>query len=223
MKQKQSVMKTGFNYSSKKKTKCSFKKKVSPFFNIAQQLELLAVRSGWFSSLYAGLFYEDMLNQEFAMADLHAGASVLHIGCGAYPYTALYLAKKGCYVDACDCNEEAVDKAQALIEKEGYSSSIKLLAKNGLHLDCANYDAIWLSLNICPKEKLIFQALKTMSPAGKLIYRNNPQWLEKALFKASQVHLKHDRSLQIKKIVSNLGAESILIRNEPYSESRCWI
>ncbi len=191
--------------------KPGFKKQVAPFFSIAQRLEALAVRSGRVSSLYANLFYTDMLDKEFALTNLKEGASVLHIGCGSYPCTALYLAQKGCRVDACDCNIEAVDKAQALVAKEGYSSKIMLFPKNGKCIDCSTYDAVWISLNVCPKEDIIFQALKRIKPGGKLIYRNNPLWLEKALFKSSQVNVEGKYPFNAKKAVSRLGAESVVI------------
>ncbi len=203
------------------KRKPGFKKRVSPFFNIAQHLESLAVCSHRVSSLYANIFYTDMLDKEFTLANLIERASVLHIGCGSCPCTALYLAQKGYRVDACDCSVEAVNKARALVEEEGYSSKITIFSRNGKCIDCSTYDAVWISLNVCPKEDIIFQALNKIKPGAKLIYRNNPRWLEKALFKSSQVNVKEKYPFKVTKAVSRLGAESVVIENNHYSSGRC--
>ena len=215
-------MHTNINCTSDYKKKPGLKKQVAPFFNISQRLETLAVRSKRISSLYANLFYTDMLDKEFAMARLKEGASVLHIGCGSYPCTALYLAQKGCRVDACDCSIEAIDNAQNLVTKEGYSSKITLFSKNGKCIDCSTYDAVWISLNVCPKKDIIFQALNKIKPGAKLIYRNNPRWLEKALFKSSQVNVEEKYPFKVTKAVSRMGAESVVVENNHYRSGRCW-
>jgi len=212
---------TSMSYNPDFKKKPGLKKRVSPFFSISQHLESLAVRSSRLSSLYSNLFYTDMLDKEFALANLKEGASVLHIGCGSYPCTALYLVQKGCRVDACDCNIEAVDKARALVKKEGFSSIITLFSRNGKCLDCSSYDAVWISLNVCPKEDIISQALERVKPGGKLIYRNNPRWLEKALFKSSQVNVEDKYPFKVTKAVSKLGAESVVVENNHYRSGRC--
>ncbi len=211
------------NYNSGRKNIIKLKKMVSPFFNIAQRLEILAVRFSFISSLYSRLFYKDMLEKEFALADMQEGAAVLHIGCGAYPYTALYLAEKGCLVDACDCSSEAIENAQKLVEGKNCSAKINLFARNGKVIDCSSYDAVWVSLNIYPKRRVILQALKKLKPEGKLIYRNNPLWVEKIFFKRSQVDLEETCSLKIKKAISNLGAESVIVNNKNIEASRCCI
>ncbi len=212
---------TDISCNSDYKRKPGFKKRVSPFFNIAQYLESLAVRSHRVSSVYANLFYTDMLDKEFALANLKEGASVLHIGCGSYPCTALYLAQKGCRVDACDCCIEAIEKAQVMVEKEGYSSKITLFSRNGKCIDCSTYDAVWISLNVCPKEDIISQTLNRIKPGAKLIFRNNPIWLEKALFKSSQVNVEEKYPFKVKKAVSRLGAESVIVENNQYGSGRC--
>ena len=221
MKMKKLLTPTNIRMKPDNKKKPGLKKRVSPFFNIAQHLESLAVRSHRISSLYANLFYTDMLNKEFALANLKEETSVLHIGCGAYPCTALYLAQKGYRVDACDCSIEALEKAQALVEKEGYSSKITLLPKNGKCIDCSSYDAVWVSLNVCPKEDINFQALNRIKPGGKLIYRNNPLWLEKALFRSSQVNVEEKYPFKVTKAVSRLGAVSVVVENNHYRSGRC--
>jgi len=221
MKQEKPFAKADTNYNLEYPKSFGLKEQAPPFFNIAQHLESLAVRSSWVSSLYSYLFYEDLLEKELALADLEKAASVLHIGCGACPYTALYLAQKGCRVDACDCCMDAVYKAQTVVAKQGYSSKITIFPRNGTSIDCSIYDAVWISLNTYPKKKVILQALKTMKPGGKLIYRNNPPWLEKALFRASQVDLEEKYPFKIKKAFSRLGAESVIVLNNRFRSGRC--
>ena len=185
---------------------------ISPFFDIAQQLESFAVRSLPFSALYGALFYKKMLNRELVLAGLRKEDSLLHIGCGSFPYTALYLAERGYQVEACDYNESAVDSACQLIKERGLSSKISVFHKNGLEVDCSLYDAIWLSLNIYPKGKILFHIMKTMKTESKLIFRN----LYKQANKTDNIFslLNTIGDYRISRVTSSFGTESVMVINK---------
>ncbi len=184
----------------------------TPFFSLSQTSERLAVRFPLLARLYFNLFYKSMLAKEEALAGLKPGACVLHIGSGAYPFTALYLAQKGYTVHACDCNIKAVEKSRKLVEKNGLADRVKILYENGCLIDSAKYDAVWVSLNICPKKRVLEQTWASLKSDSVLVYRNMPAWMER--FGRSNVVLKAPKECRVEKARSGLGAESLIMFKE---------
>ncbi len=181
----------------------------SPFFSLSQLFERLAVRFAAVARAYFNIFYKSMLEKEIALIGLKPGALILHIGGGAYPFTALYLARHGYRVDACDCNSAAVEISKNLVKKSGFEDLIAIVHENGCRVDCSGYDAVWVSLNICPKERVLEQSWESLEQGGLLVYRKLPAWL--ALFGKKDVNFNGDEKAGIKKALSGLGAESVVL------------
>lgn len=181
----------------------------SPFFSLAQLFERLAVRFTSVSRIYFNIFYKSMLAKEVALAGLKPGARVLHIGGGAYPFTAIYLARHGYRVDACDCNDTAVEISKNLVKKNGLEDLVTIVHENGCRIECSGYDAVWVSLNICPKERVLEQSWESLGQGALLVYRKFPAWL--ALFGKRDVDFSGNETAGIKKALSGLGAESVVI------------
>jgi uncharacterized protein (TIRG00374 family) len=190
----------------------------SPFFSVAQISERLAVRFAFVARIYFNLFYKNMLAREVALAGLKKGASILHIGGGAYPFTAIYLAQKGYRVHACDCSSSAAEIAKSLVNKHKLNDQVKVFIKNGCLVDSSNYDAVWVSLNICPKERVLEQAWASLKESGILVYRKLPAWL--ALLGRRDVSFTGDQWSTIKIARSGFGSESLSIEKvRSYVES----
>jgi|GEM_PF-1501426 len=190
----------------------------SPFFSLSQFSERLAVRFALFARLYFDLFYRKMLANEVDLAGLKPGASVLHIGGGAYPYTAIYLARKGYRVRACDCNSSAVEMARDLVQKNGLGDRITIFHRNGCTVDSSNYDAVWLSLNICPKERVLEQSWASLKEGGLLIYRKLPAWLVQ--FGRCEVDFSGGGEARVEKALTGLGAESLVLKKDSAARRR---
>lgn len=182
----------------------------SPFFSAAQLGEKVASRFAFFARLYFSLFYRTMLVREVGLADLKPGASILHIGGGAYPYTAVFLAREGYRVDACDCEGPAVETSRKIIAKKGLADKVNIYHENGCTIDCSGYDAVWVSLNICPKERVLEQSWSSLKKDGILVYRKLPAWLK--LFGKKDVVFNEGGVSVIRKARSRLGAESVVIK-----------
>ena len=186
------------------------KDKKSPFFNISQRLERVAVRTRFFSAIYFFLFYKSMLQRELENSGLKPGAKVLHIGSGPSPYTALFLGRKGFKVDAIDCDNCAVREASLVVRQNGMEDSIKVVCGDGCTFKQKKYDAVWVSLNVYPKGKVLRQALGCLKDGGVLVYRNLPRWLStlsKQTFKNSW-----PEGFQTSVTGRILGTESVLVR-----------
>ncbi len=182
----------------------------SPFFNISQKLERIAVRTKFFSAIYFYMFYKNMLQRELEISGLKSGATILHIGSGPSPYTALFLGRKGFKVEAIDCNNCAVREARQVVEKNGMQDNIKVVCSDGCTFKQKKYDAVWVSLNVYPKGKVLKQALNSLKDEGVLIYRNLPRWLS-VLFKQS-FNDSWPECFQTSVTGRILGTESVLVR-----------
>jgi len=170
-----------------------------------------------FGTLYNMLFYQNMISKEVQKAEITPGMRLLHIGSGALPLTALSLAKKGFEVHAVDNNPRAVDKAKHLVSKYGLESNIELSCKEGDIINCSNYKAVWISMHVHPKGKIIRQALGSLPPEGRLIYRNSRGWLTHFYPEFNTANLQN---LQKHRIPFALGKETIIIRKRKRSARR---
>jgi hypothetical protein len=180
------------------------------FFSLAQLAERVAFRFAIFARLYFNLFYRTMLDGELFLAGLKPGASVLHIGGGAYPYTALFLAQKRYRVYACDCDKTAVAISREIVAKNGLTDQISILHESGCTIDSSGYDAIWVSRTVRPKERIIEQSWASLKNGGIIVYRKLPAWLP--LFGKSEVVFNGHQMSMIRKARFGLGAESIVIK-----------
>ncbi len=144
---------------------------------VIKRLERLFSRNKSLFLLYGMLFYGKVLQKELAEKNLPQGARVLHIGCGALPYTAYYLARQGYSIDAVDSDQYAIAHAQHLIHSLGLESQIRLINQNGMHTSSKDYDAIWISLHVTDKTKVLKKAVKQACPGTWIIYREPRAWL----------------------------------------------
>ncbi len=190
----------------------SLPEKGMPFYTISQKMESIAVRFALLSKLYYRVVYKNMLEKEMEMVDLQPGASVLHVGSGAYPYTALYLAQKGFFVEAWDYNNAAVKKAGELIQKKNMADRIQVVRADGCQMNAHQHDAIWVSLNVSPKAKILERAFYSLKDGGLLIFRNLPAWMSINSYPGTTSiwsklgHLEKNYSL--------LGTESVVVRKK---------
>ncbi len=121
---------------------------------------------------YGRRFYSDLVGGELKHADLPSGSSVLHVGCGALPLTALRLARRGFSVTALDRDPRATAAAQRFLRRQPEAGSIQVKTGDGGSIDARPYDAVWVSLHVLPRERTLRHLLRSMRPGGRLVYRN---------------------------------------------------
>ncbi len=208
----------GCNNKIKQKKPVHSPKSVSPYFNISQKLENIANGFWPLANLYFHLIYKKKLEREMAMARLNPGASVLHIGCGPCPYTAIFLAENGLKVKAVDYNEEAVYKAKCLVKKKNLEDYVSITCKNGNTSNDTQYDAVWVSLNVSPKEKVLEKSFLSLNEGGVLIYRNVPRWLSSYFI--SVLPEKWSAANQTETCTSLFGSESVMVKKNALTETK---
>jgi len=193
----------------------------SPFFHLSSRLENLAFRFQFFSYLYFRLFYKNMLEQELSllkMSQLPPGSRVLHIGCGSCPYTALFLAARGYHVEAWDCHPGAVKKARKLVQKHHLEDRVQIVHREGSQLNnsACLYEAIWVSLNVSPLNKVLKQAQHNLKEGGVLIYRMLPGWISRLCASAENKnhHLPFPYLITSRRALKGWGGISVMVKKQ---------
>ena len=148
------------------------------FLHVLQAAEKVTSCSRSLSMIYDKLFYRKMVSGELTAAAIKPNSRVLHIGCGSLPLTAIFLAGKGLQVTGIDCEKEAVTRARCLLDKYGLQDKINLQMAAGQEIVFTNYEAVWISLNVFPKHRIVKKLLNQLPAGGKIIYRNPRGWMK---------------------------------------------
>ncbi len=128
---------------------------------------------------YGDFFYGKVLDRELGMIEIGPGARVLHIGMGALPYTACYLARRGFRVDAVDHDGRVLAPARHLVRASGVADQVTVIKQDGLQVDPAPYDAIWISLHVCRKQETLERLVRNAGPDCWIVYREPRGWLRR--------------------------------------------
>lgn len=182
--------------------------------------EHLGSRYSFFGKLYNTFFYRTMVTTEAEAAGLKPGMKVLHIGSGPLPMTAISLGRAGCSVTAVDSDSRAVKAGARLVKNTGMEKQVTVKQARGQDIDCSGYDAVWVSLHVFPKKKVLLQSFQSLKHGGALIYRNPGGWLKHLYprLEPEEVDSSH-RHLHFK-ICQPLGKATIIIKKHSLEENR---
>ena len=146
--------------------------KIKYFLDFVFRLtEIFLIKVTQFADLYTG-YYHHMIMDETAMTHITAETSVLHIGCGSIPNTAVTLAKEiGVFVTALDNDEVAVKKARMYIQQANLQDNITIELGDGMNYPLQDFDLIIISLGVEPIEKVLGNISVSAKPGTRVIYR----------------------------------------------------
>ena len=121
--------------------------------------------------LYA-LPYRQVIENEIRMGELGPDDIILNIGCGAIPFTAMYLATLAdADVYAVDIDPKAVEIAGKCVEKAGLSHKIKVLKQDGAEAFGRPFTACVVALQAAPKTRILDRIKQSAAPGAKFIFR----------------------------------------------------
>lgn len=143
---------------------------------ILKKLERLDRVSCRFGNLYRRLFYEDVVERELDLVDLDADTTVLQVGCGPLPMTAIALAERGYDVVAVDNDPDAVAAARRAVRNRQLDGEIDLLVSDGRTIDTGQFDVVWMAFHVCPKRKLVTETVSDLRAGQTLVYRRPRGW-----------------------------------------------
>jgi len=144
------------------------RKKANLFWHI---IDIVSSLSKFFGDMYKDRIGIHYIN-EAQMYNINEDQSILHIGSGAYPITALVLAKlfKGRIVTI-DKNPIVIKIAKRVIKKEHLSHRIEVLYGNGLTFDVSSFDVVIISSCSVPKEEILTHVFSHTNNHCKIIVR----------------------------------------------------
>ncbi len=122
-------------------------------------------------NLYSS-FYKEVLAREIALANISRNDTVLNIGCGAIPFTAIHLSRlTGARIWAVDRDRKAVEGASYCLSTLGLSQKVKVIEGDGSKHIPAGFTAAVVALQAEPKET-IYKNLFALGRSGtRLVFR----------------------------------------------------
>ncbi len=181
------------------------------FLKAVQTLEFFGAACPLLGGIYSRLFYKKLLQNELRMSEITPEMNVIHIGCGALPMTAMFLAEYGVRVTAVDMEDGILRQASRTVFRYGLCDRIKLIKNCGTLTDYSGFDAVWLSLHVRPMDFIVRRALKNMDKDAVIILRGGRGRLKR--FYRDFDHHRLDGSVKWKEVRQPLGKKSIMLKN----------
>ena len=110
--------------------------------------------------------------KEYETCGMYSGATILHIGCGAYPLTEIVLAECSTgQIVGIDKNLQTVQQAQEVIQKKRLENRITIQHGDGLNYPANGFDAIIVSSCSLPKVKILEHLFRIAKPQSTIVVR----------------------------------------------------
>jgi precorrin-6B methylase 2 len=163
-------MNDGSEYSTYKQQSLErISRKTSNFF--WDSIDFLSYKLEKFAQFYE-LSISHEYNKERELFDIKYDKKILHIGCGAYPITAITLARNnGVKVTAIDRNKKAVEKAKNIVHKKKLDKRITIIHVNGTKYPIERFDTIIISGCAIPRTAIFKHIFENAKSKSKIIIR----------------------------------------------------
>ncbi len=116
--------------------------------------------------------YKFILKKEIKLGQITEKDRVLNIGCGAMPFTAVYIARlTGAEVTAIDIDNNACQQARKCIDNLGLTDKIKIKKEDGVKYDPVGYTKIIIALQADPKKEIMENIYTNSDPLTHIIFR----------------------------------------------------
>ena len=116
--------------------------------------------------------YKYILKREIKLGQITENDRVLNIGCGAIPYSAVYISRMtGARVEAIDYDAHACIKARKYIKRLNLKSKITIKRGNGIEYDIDSFDVILVALQAEPKKEILDNLFEKAETGTRFIFR----------------------------------------------------
>jgi len=127
----------------------------------------------FFAKLYIK-FHESSVKKEIYMSNLSSSDKILHIGCGAIPYTSIILSREvNPKIIGIDCNPHVVDIANDYLKRYNLSNMIKIERGDGKTYDVSGFDSIILSYGVDGQDLILKNVIDSMKNGARIILRRS--------------------------------------------------
>jgi len=147
-----------------------FKKLLDQLYNI---YEIIFTNISFFSFLYLK-FHESSVKKEILMAGIKKSDKVLHIGCGAIPYTSIIINKEtSSSIVGIDNKDKIVNRASEYIKKNNFSDRIKIKSGEGNKYKASEFDIVIISYGVSDHDAVLKHILDSVKEGTKIILRKS--------------------------------------------------
>jgi len=136
-------------------------------------VDMLAYKLDKIAEIYDKRSVGNEYRKEYRAVGISENDKILHVGCGAYPITAITLAKiNGVHIVGIDKNPKAVELAKDVIHRKKLDKKIKIENGDGINYPVGKFNTIIISSCSTPKEKILEHILRNAKPKSKIIARD---------------------------------------------------
>ncbi len=154
--------------------------------------EMLAYHMPLFAAAYI-TFHEPSVKKELSLLQIEPTANVLHIGCGAIPYTSLIVTREtGARVTGIDNKTPVVTNAVHCLHRYHLSDKICITQGEGSTYDVSSFEVIIISHGIANQEQIVRHVLVSSKQGTRILIRTSTAKQNPLLMKLLQ-HLIVDR------------------------------
>ena len=123
--------------------------------------------------------YDKLISSEYIrenkMFDIEKSKSILHIGCGSYPLTAMTLSKlNGGKIVGIDKSYSAIKRANRVISDKNLKERVSVKLGNGSNFPLDDFDTIIVSSCSIPKNMILEHLFENAPKDCKIIIREQP-------------------------------------------------
>ncbi len=136
------------------------------------RLEKVIARLPLLASFYSRPYFR-VVEQEIGLAAIGNRDLVVNIGCGAVPFTAIYLARlTGARVIALDRDREAAECARRYIRASGLADMIRVEWGDGARASKCESATVWIvALQAAPKKAILKHFLESSPQGARIMFR----------------------------------------------------
>ncbi len=157
--------------------------------------------------------FDTLTRNEVALLELTAHDTLLFIGGGVFPISAIqYVKQTGCTVHCIEKLPERAELAKQVVSALGMGDRIKIVLAEGQKIDCSPYNAIVVGVLAIPKKEIIKSILNTANENVRIICRTTMGVREALL-----TPMKNEEALSLKEIKRTIATESQILTPVLYS------
>ena len=136
-------------------------------------VDLLANKIKFIANLYTKLI-GDEYRKEIEKFGLKSSKKILHVGCGAFPITAMVFSEMdNAEIITIDSNVKSVKLANKIISKKKIDGKIRAEVGNGAGYPLDSFDLIVISGCSVPKIKVLKHVFQNTKPGCRIIVRES--------------------------------------------------
>lgn len=133
--------------------------------------EIIFTKILFFTKLYIR-YHKPSVRKEIELAGINKSDKVIHVGCGAIPYTPIIIFQDiGCSITGIDYDNRSVNNAKSLLRKMGLGDNINISFGDGQSFDVNRYDVIFLSHGIKSTLSVLSNILNSMKDNVRIVFR----------------------------------------------------